>query len=87
MGAVVGTRTVMGPPVTVAEANAMIFGYVLLNDWSARDIQVREYRPLGPFQSKPFATTISPWVVTQEAQAAFRTEGPVQEPTPLPYLR
>jgi len=86
VGAVVGTPNVLGQPVTVEQANAMIFGYVLLNDWSARDIQVWEYQPLGPFQSKAFATTISPWVVTQEALAPFRVEGPDQVPEPLPYL-
>ncbi len=87
MGAVVGTPSEMGAPLSVAEADAMIFGYVLLNDWSARDVQVWEYQPLGPFQAKAFATTISPWVVTQEALAPFRTPGPVQDPQPLPYLR
>lgn len=87
MGAIVGTGNDMGAPISVADADAMIFGFVLLNDWSARDIQVWEYQPLGPFQSKAFATTISPWVVTQEALAPFRVPGPVQEPTPLPYLQ
>ena len=86
IGAVVGTPNALGQPVTVEHANAMIFGYVLLNDWSARDIQVWEYQPLGPFQSKAFATTISPWVVTQEALAPFRVDGPQQDPEPLPYL-
>ena len=61
MGAVIGVQNEMGQPVTVAEADAMIFGYVLLNDWSARDIQAWEYQPLGPFQAKAFATSISPW--------------------------
>ena len=60
---------------------------MLLNDWSARDIQAWEYVPLGPFLSKNFCTTISPWVVTLEALEPFRTAGPAQEPTPLPYLR
>jgi fumarylacetoacetase len=55
----------MGTSISVAESDTMIFGYVLLNDWSARDIQVWEYQPLGPFQAKAFGTTISPWVVTQ----------------------
>jgi len=86
MGAVVGMPSVMGQPVSVEAADDMIFGFVLLNDWSARDIQVWEYQPLGPFQSKAFATTISPWVVTQEALAPFRTAGPEQSPAPLPYL-
>ena len=87
MGVVVGSASPMGKPVTIAEADSMIFGYVLLNDWSARDIQVWEYQPLGPFQAKAFATTISPWIVTQEALAPFRVSGPVQNPVPLPYLR
>lgn len=87
MGAVIGTSNPLGQPVTVAQAEAMIFGYVLLNDWSARDIQVWEYQPLGPFQAKAFATTISPWVVTREALAPFRASGPDQAPAPLPYLR
>ena len=65
----------------------MIFGYVLLNDWSARDIQVWEYQPLGPFQSKAFATSISPWIVTAEALAPFRVAAPAPEKPLLPYLR
>ena len=65
----------------------MIFGFVLLNDWSARDIQQWEYVPLGPFQAKAFATSISPWIVTREALEPFRVEGPKQDPVPLPYLR
>ncbi|WP_420420457.1 fumarylacetoacetase [Pacificispira sp.] len=86
IGAVIGTPNVMGTPVTTAEAEAMIFGYVLLNDWSARDIQVWEYQPLGPFQAKVFGTTISPWIVTSDALAPFRVDGPAQDPAPLPYL-
>lgn len=86
MGVVVGRSSPMGNPLSIAEADSMIFGYVLLNDWSARDIQVWEYQPLGPFQAKAFATTISPWVVTQQALAPFRISGPVQDPVPLPYL-
>ena len=65
----------------------MIFGFVLLNDWSARDIQQWEYVPLGPFQAKAFATSISPWVVTREALEPFRVHGPAQDPAPLPYLK
>ncbi len=87
MGAVVGTGNSMGSPLTVDEAARAIFGYVLLNDWSARDIQTWEYVPLGPFQAKVFATSISPWVVSAEALAPFRVDGPAQDPTPLPYLR
>lgn len=87
MGAIVGTPNAMGTRLTVAQAQANIFGFVLLNDWSARDIQVWEYQPLGPFQAKAFATTISPWVVTQEALEPFRVDGPVQQPKPLAYLQ
>ena len=86
MGAVVGTGNPMGVPVTVAEADRMIFGYVLLNDWSARDIQAWEYQPLGPFQGKAFCTTISPWVVTRAALEPFRTSTPDREKPLLPYL-
>ena len=86
MGVIVGTPNPMGTPLTMAQAQANIFGFVLLNDWSARDVQVWEYQPLGPFQAKAFATTISPWVVTQEALEPFRVQGPKQQPAPLPYL-
>jgi fumarylacetoacetase len=64
-----------------------VFGYVLLNDWSARDIQAWEYQPLGPFLSKSFATSISPWVVSLDALEPFRVAEPAREPEPLPYLR
>jgi fumarylacetoacetase len=84
LGAVVGTSS--SGPVTVAEADAMIFGYVLLNDWSARDIQAWEYQPLGPFQAKATATTISPWIVTRAALEPFRVPGPAREVPLLPYL-
>ncbi|WP_245731143.1 fumarylacetoacetase [Rubrimonas cliftonensis] len=87
LGAVVGQPSRMGEPVTVAQADAMIFGYVLLNDWSARDIQAWEYQPLGPFQAKAFATTISPWIVTRAALDPFRTPTPARETPLLPYLR
>jgi fumarylacetoacetase len=86
LGAVVGTGNRMGEPVTVAEAYDMIFGYVLLNDWSARDIQAWEYQPLGPFQAKAFATTISPWIVTSEALEPFRIAAPEKLKPLLPYL-
>jgi fumarylacetoacetase len=86
MGVVVGQSNPMGTPVSMAEAEAMIFGFILLNDWSARDIQPWEQPPLGPFQAKAFATSISPWVVTREALAPFLIDGPEQEPAPLPYL-
>ena len=86
MGAIVGTGTPMGQPITVDEADAMIFGYVLLNDWSARDIQGWEYQPLGPFQGKAFGTTVSPWIVTAAALEPFRTPTPPREKQLLPYL-
>ncbi|MCA0998240.1 fumarylacetoacetase [Alloyangia pacifica] len=85
MGAIVGTPS--QGMVSVAQADEMIFGYVLLNDWSARDIQAWEYQPLGPFQSKATATTISPWIVTAAALAPFRTSTPERERELLPYLR
>lgn len=84
LGAIVG-RASEGP-ITVEEAEAMIFGYVLLNDWSARDIQAWEYQPLGPFQAKATATTISPWIVTKAALEPFRTPTPPRERALLPYL-
>lgn len=87
MGAIVGTSTEMGQPVTAADADQMIFGYVLLNDWSARDIQAWEYQPLGPFQAKAFATSISPWIVTRHALEPFRTSTPPREVELLPYLK
>jgi len=87
VGAIVGVPNAMGEPISVQAADAMIFGYVLLNDWSARDIQVWEYQPLGPFQSKVFGSTISPWIVTPQALAPFRVAGPQQDPEPLAYLR
>ncbi|MBV9393107.1 MAG: fumarylacetoacetase [Methylobacteriaceae bacterium] len=86
MGVVVGQPNQIGTPVSMAQAQEMIFGFVLLNDWSARDIQPWEQPPLGPFQAKAFATSISPWVVTREALAPFLVDGPQQEPMPLPYL-
>lgn len=87
MGAVVGLPSEMGKPISVSEADDMIFGYVLLNDWSARDIQAWEYQPLGPFQAKAFATSISPWVVTKAALEPFRVPTPEREIELLPYLR
>ena len=85
LGAVVGVPS--DGPVTVAEADAMIFGYVLLNDWSARDIQAWEYQPLGPFQAKATATTISPWIVTRAALEPFRCATPPREVPLLPHLQ
>ncbi|MGI9365064.1 MAG: fumarylacetoacetase [Rhizobiaceae bacterium] len=87
MGVVVGLPSQMGQPVSVAEADEMIFGYVLLNDWSARDIQAWEYQPLGPFQAKAFATSIGPWIVSKAALEPFRTSTPEREYQLLPYLQ
>lgn len=85
LGAIVGQAS--NGPVSVAQAEDMIFGYVLLNDWSARDIQAWEYQPLGPFQSKATATTISPWIVTAAALEPFRTPTPKPERPLLPHLK
>ncbi len=87
MGVVVGQPSPIGEMLSERQAEEMIFGFMLLNDWSARDIQQWEYVPLGPFQAKAFATSISPWIVTREALEPFRVRGPMQDPTPLPYLR
>jgi fumarylacetoacetase len=87
MGVVVGQPSAMGEMLTEKQAEAMIFGFVILNDWSARDIQQWEYVPLGPFQAKAFGTSISPWIVTREALEPFRLHGPAQDPKPLPYLQ
>lgn len=84
MGAIVGQPS--KGRVSVQQADDMIFGYVLLNDWSARDIQAWEYAPLGPFQAKATATTISPWIVTKAALEPFRTSTPPREKELLPYL-
>jgi fumarylacetoacetase len=87
MGALVGTGNNLGSPVTTKDAMSHVFGMVIVNDWSARDIQKWEYVPLGPFLGKNFATSISPWVVTLDALEPFKTKGPQQNPEPLPYLR
>lgn len=87
MGTVIGQPSAMGTTLDEQQAEAMIFGFVLLNDWSARDIQQWEYAPLGPFQAKAFATSVGRWVVTREALEPFRVKGPAQSPVPLPYLR
>jgi fumarylacetoacetase len=87
LGFVVGGATDLGEPVPLADAADHLFGVVLLNDWSARDIQAWEYVPLGPFLGKSFATSISPWVVTLDALDAARVALPGQDPEPLPYLR
>lgn len=86
MGFFTGPGNALGHPIPVEEATDHIFGFVLVNDWSARDIQKWEYVPLGPFLAKNFATSISPWIVTLDALEPFRCAGPSQDPTPLPYL-
>ncbi len=86
-GFIVGRGNALGEPIACGDAEDHIFGMVLLNDWSARDIQQWEYVPLGPFNAKTFATTISPWVVTLDALEPFRVAQPEQTPEPLPYLR
>jgi fumarylacetoacetase len=87
MGFFIGPGNALGHPIPIEEAGEHIFGLVLVNDWSARDIQKWEYQPLGPFLSKNLATSISPWVVPLEALEPFRCPGPPQTPEPLPYLR
>lgn len=87
MGFIVGKRTILGTSISTAEAEDYIFGMVLFNDWSARDIQKWEYVPLGPFLAKNFGSTMSPWIVTMEALEPFRVESPIQEPEVLPYLK
>jgi fumarylacetoacetase len=88
LGIFVGTGNAQGEPIAIDAAEEHVFGICLLNDWSARDIQAWEYQPLGPFLSKNFATTISPWIVTLEALAPYRVpfERPAGDPRPLPYL-
>jgi fumarylacetoacetase len=89
LGFVVGPGNRLAAPIAIDEAEDHLFGVVLLNDWSARDLQAWEYQPLGPFLAKSFATTISPWIVTFEALAPFRCPAfarPAGDPQPLPYL-
>lgn len=87
MGFFIGQNTTLGEPVSIEKAEDYIFGMVLFNDWSARDIQKWEYVPLGPFLSKNFASSISPWVITTDALQTFKVNGPKQEPDVLPYLQ
>ena len=87
MAFVVGKSTSIGQSVPVQKAEKYIFGLMLFNDWSARDIQKWEYVPLGPFLGKNFASTLSPWIVTMEALESFRVSGPKQDPEVLPYLQ
>jgi fumarylacetoacetase len=88
LGFMIGAGNEQGQPVAIADAEAHLFGVTLFNDWSARDIQSWEYQPLGPFLSKNFASTVSPWIVTMEALAPFRAPSirPDGDPQPLPYL-
>ena len=83
----IGPGNSLGQPIPIDQAADHIFGFVLMNDWSARDIQAWEYQPLGPFLAKNFCTSISPWIVTMEALEPFRKPLPKQDPEPLPYLR
>lgn len=87
LGFIVGGTTDLGEPVPIADTHDHLFGVVILNDWSARDLQAWEYVPLGPFLGKSFATSISPWVVTMDALRAARIPLPGQDPQPLDYLR
>ncbi|CAN5203446.1 fumarylacetoacetase [soil metagenome] len=87
VGFFTGAGRRLGTPIPIRAAGDHIFGLVLVNDWSARDIQRWEYQPLGPFLGKSFATSISPWVVTLDALEPYRVAGPAQDPEPLPYLR
>ena len=87
MGYIIGKNSSLGSSISTTNAEDYIFGKVLFNDWSARDIQKWEYVPLGPFLGKSFASSISPWVVTMEALDPFRIAGPVQEPNVLDYLK
>ncbi|OKH83181.1 fumarylacetoacetase [Mycobacterium sp. ST-F2] len=88
LGVWIGAGNDLGEPVGIDDAESHIAGYCLLNDWSARDVQAWEYQPLGPFLSKSFGTTVSPWVITPEALAPFRipVDRPEDDPAPLPYL-
>src|ERR1041385_4109941 len=88
LGLIVGKGNTLGAPVPIARADEHMWGVAIVNDWSARDIQSWEYQPLGPFLSKSFATSVSPWVVTMDALAPFRvpaTSRPAGDPAPLPY--
>lgn len=87
MAFVVGKGNEMGDTIPIERAEDHIFGFCIFNDWSARDIQKWEYVPLGPFLSKNFASSVSPWIVTIEALESFKTGGPEQDPEVLPYLK
>src|SRR3954451_19194589 len=87
MAFLIGAGNSLGQPVPIDRASDHIFGLILMNDWSARDIQAWEYQPLGPFLAKNFCTSISPWIVTMDALEPFRRPLPAQDPQPLPYLK
>lgn len=87
VGWYVGKPNALGEPIPIEEAEQHLLGLVLVNDWSARDVQRWEYQPLGPFLSKSFATSVSPWIVSLDALASSRIDGNPQEPEPLPHLR
>lgn len=87
LGYFLGGENMMGEPIPIEQAEDYVLGCVLVNDWSARDVQRWEYQPLGPFLAKSFATSISPWLVTLDALEPFRIAGMAQDPEPLPYLR
>ena len=89
MAFVVGIGNKLGSKISVEEAKDHIFGIMLMNDWSARDIQAWEYVPLGPFLGKSFGTTISPWIITLDAldEVGANVPGPAQDPTPISYLK
>lgn len=87
MAFITGGNTTLGESITTEQVEDYIFGFVIFNDWSARDIQKWEYQPLGPFLAKSFASSISPWVVTKDALEPFRVPTPTQEPAVLPYLQ
>ncbi|HEX8253874.1 MAG TPA: fumarylacetoacetase [Thermoanaerobaculia bacterium] len=89
LGVVIGAGNALGEPIAARDALGHVFGFCLVNDWSARDVQTWEYQPLGPFLAKNFATSISPWIVTLDALEPFRTNAFVRaegDPEPLPYL-
>lgn len=87
MGTYIGMPNELGEPIKIDDAHNHIFGFCLLNDWSARDLQKWEYVPLGPFLAKNFGSTVSPWVITPEALAPFKKALPAQDPELLPYLQ
>ena len=87
LGVFIGEGNDLGDPIDIDQVDRHVLGFVLVNDWSARDVQRWEYQPLGPFLAKSFATSISPWIVSLDALEPFRKPGPAQEPEPLPHLK